>query len=109
MRLFFCIVMLFVIAAANAAVAPAAVLSGSNNPTAQMTPVTAAPNEMLGMVVCDIVSATTCAEMKGFSVQEYKLADYVRMKVQNVNARIIGLQYDPRNRNLFIFFAVPEE
>lgn len=110
MRLLFCIAMLFVVAVANAAIAPAAALSAQANvPAPSATPVQAAPNEILGMLVCSRASPTTCGEMQGFSVQEYKFAEYVRLKTQNVNARIIGMQYDPRKDNIYLFFAIPED
>lgn len=87
--------------------AQAALVADSDEPL-PYTPVKTAPNEMLGMLVCKPAGRTACAESRNFTTKEYRFLDYVRMKTHSSTARIIGLQFDPRNNNLYIFFAMPE-
>lgn len=96
---------------ADAAVAASATLISSSNASRSVPAVAVEvePNEIIGLVVCEVVNHTKCAHRaSAFTFEEYTFLDYVKMKTGSQRARIIGMQFDPRDDDLYLYFAIPQ-
>lgn len=92
----------------SAAKANAAVHQPNPDYGVRSTVVEIAPDETLGLVVCAVTEQTKCLHrVSPLKYEKYEFLEYVRMKTGSPRARIVGMQFDPRNRDIYLFFAIP--